>query len=66
MPLQKKPSQALKNSTKLESSLVAQWVKDLALSLLWLRSLLCQGFRPWPRNFHLLQMWPKKIQLNSI
>ena len=34
------------------SSLVAQWVKDLALSLLW-----CQ-FDPW--NFHRLQVQPKK------
>ena len=30
------------------SSLVAQWVKDPALSLLW-----C-GFSPWPRSFHML------------
>ena len=30
----------------LGSSLVAQWVKDLALTLLWLRSLLWHGF--WP------------------
>ena len=35
------------------SSLVAQWVKDPALSLLWLR------FDPWPRNFRMLWMWPK-------
>ena len=28
---------------------MAQWVRDLALSLLWLR------FDPWPRNFHMLQ-----------
>ena len=28
-----------------QSSLVAQWVKDQALSLLWNR------FDPWPRNF---------------
>ena len=32
------------------SSLVAQWVKDLVLSLLWLRSLHWHGFYPWPRN----------------
>ena len=32
-------------------SLVAQWVKDLAWLLLWLRSLLCHGFDPWPGNF---------------
>ena len=29
-------------------------VKDLALSLLWL------GFDAWPRNFHMLQVRPKK------
>ena len=27
------------------SSLVARWVKDVALSLLWF------GFDPWPKNF---------------
>ena len=36
------------------SSLVAQQIKDLAWSLLWLR------FAPWPRNFHMPQVWPKK------
>ena len=35
----------------LGSSLVAQQVKDLALSLLWLRSLLRHGLDPWPRSF---------------
>ena len=29
---------------------VAEWVKDLALPLQWLRSLLWYGFDPWPRN----------------
>ena len=29
-------------------------VKDLALSLLWCK------FDPWPRNFHMLQGWPKR------
>jgi len=32
------------------SSLVAQWVKDPALSLPWLRSQLWLGFDPWPGN----------------
>ena len=36
-----------------ESSLVAQQVKDQALSLLWLRSQLWHRFDPWPRNFHM-------------
>ena len=30
-----------------------QWVKDPALRQLWL------GFDPWPRNFHVPQMWLK-------
>ena len=32
----------------------AQWVKDLALSLLWLGPLLWCGFDPWPRKFYML------------
>ena len=40
--------------------LVAQWVKDLALSLLWLWSLLWHEFDPWPRNFHIPWVQPKK------
>ena len=35
------------------SSLVAQQVKDLALSLIW------HGFDPWLGNLRMLQMWPK-------
>ena len=34
------------------SSQVAQWVKDLVLSLLWHR------FDPWPGNFYM--PWPKE------
>ena len=30
---------------------MAQWVKDPALSLLWLGLLLWRGFDPWPGNF---------------
>ena len=41
------------------SSLVAQWVKDLVLSLLWLRSLLWPGFHPWSGNFHMLKVMPE-------
>ena len=37
------------------SSLVAQQVKDLALSLMCLRLLLWHGFDPWPSNFNVLQ-----------
>ena len=35
-------------------SLVAQQVKDLVLSLQWLKLLLWLGFNPWPGNFHVL------------
>ena len=34
-------------------------VKDLALSLLWLGSLLWHEFSPWPRNVCILQVQPK-------
>ena len=34
---------------KNRSSLVGQWVKDLALLLLW------HGFSPWPGNFPMLK-----------
>ena len=49
----------IKKKKKTWSSLVTQQVKDLALSLLWLGSLLWHGFIPWPRNFHMPQLWPK-------
>ena len=39
---------------------MAQLVKDLALSLLWLGLLLWLGFDPWPRNVPMLWAWPKK------
>ena len=35
---------------------MAQRVKDPALSLLWLGSLLWDKFDPWPRNFLLPQL----------
>ena len=41
------------------SSLVALWVRDLVLSLLWLELLLWRGFDPWPRNHCLQWVWPK-------
>ena len=43
-----------------QSSLVAQWVKDLALSLQQRSSLLRHRFDAWPRNFHMPHMGPKK------
>ena len=47
---------------------MAQWIRDLVLSLLWLRSLLLRhGFDPWPENFLMSQACPKekKIIMNS-
>ena len=44
----------------LGSSLVAQWIKDLALSPPWLRSLFWHAFNPWPRNLHMLLGGKKK------
>ena len=41
---------------------MAQWVKDPALSLLWLGSPLRCGFDPWPGNFHMLWAQPKTKQ----
>lgn len=35
---------------------MAQQVKNLALSLLWLGLLLWCGFHPWPRNVHVLRV----------
>ena len=43
------------------SSLVAQGVKDPALSLQQLGQLLWHTFHPWPANFHMPWAWPLKI-----
>ena len=45
---------------KLRSALAVQQVKDLVLSLLWLRSQLWHRFDPWPWNFHMPWAWQKK------
>ena len=42
---------------------MAEQVKDMTLSLLWLCLQLAQlwhGLDPWPRNFHMLQARPNK------
>ena len=39
---------------------MAQWVKDPALSLQQLGLLLWHGFDPWPGNFRMPQVRPKK------
>ena len=41
---------------------VLSWVKDPALSLQGLVSLLCCGFDPWAWNFYSLWAWPKPKQ----
>ena len=40
------------------NSLVPQWIKDMVLSLQWLRPLLGHAFDPWSGNFHMLWAWP--------
>lgn len=44
------PSSLRLNFISSQSSLVMQQVKDLAVLLLWLESLLCHRFDPWPRT----------------
>lgn len=39
---------------------MAQGVKDVVLSQLWLRSLLWCRFSPWPGNFYMVQTQGKK------
>ena len=39
---------------------MAQWDTDLALSLLWLRTLVWHKFDSWPQNFYMLQEWQKR------
>ena len=39
---------------------MAQWVKDLALALQRLGSLLWYRLDPWPRNFHMQEGKKKK------
>ena len=45
---------------KFWNSLVAQWVKDLTLSLQQFRSLLWCSFSLWPGNFHVPQVQSKR------
>ena len=42
---------------------MVQWVKDEALSLQWLGSLLWHGFDPSPGNFHKSSAQPKKKRI---
>ena len=43
--------------------MVAQWVKDPALSLLWLKLPLWHRFHPWPGNFHIPRAWLKNKEM---
>ena len=36
---------------------MVKWFMDPALSQVWLR------FHPWPENFHMLWVWPKKKKI---
>ena len=45
---------------KVLGSSVAQLVEDPILSLQRLGLLLRHEFDPWPRNFYMLHVWPKK------
>ena len=51
---------SIKLKIRHQSSLVAQGIKDSALSLLWLALLLWCGFDPWPGNFSMPREWPEK------
>ena len=54
-------------SYRSRSSSVVQQVKDLALLLPWLRSLLWSRFSPWPPNFHMPWVWappPRQKKIN--
>ena len=42
---------------------MAQWVKDLASSMPVVQVKLWLGFNPWPQNFCMPQVRPKKGQL---
>ena len=47
---------------------MVQQVKDLALSLQWLGSLLWLGFYPWPGNFYMLwtQQTPPQKKIKKL
>ena len=48
-----------------QSFLVAQCIKDLELSLALARAVQC-WFNPWPGNFGMLQVQPKKKKMFAV
>ena len=46
--------------------IVVQRVKDLALKQMWCRSQLWLRYAPWPENFHMLWVQPKKKKINNV
>ena len=48
------------------SSLLAQWVKDPALSLLWFGLPLWHEFSPWSGNFYMRWVWANNNNNNKI
>ena len=61
-PKKKNKTKLMQTSIRIEEMEfhVAQWVQYPALSLQWLESLLWLGFDPWPGNFHVLWVGPKR------
>ena len=57
---EKQQQQQQQQKTPWRSSLVAQWVKDRAMSLPWFGSLLWHMFNPWPRKFCMLRIQREK------
>ena len=45
---------------------MAQWIKDLALSLLWSGSLLWRGLDPWSRTFCVPWARPREKKWNKL
>ena len=62
LSLLREASMAQNQEHSMRSSLLVQWVKDWALSLLWLWLLRWNRFNPWPGNFCMLQVCPPPQQ----
>ena len=45
---------------------MVQRVKDLVLSLLWFRLQVWHKFHPWPQDFCMLWVWPKRGKSNIL